>query len=179
MQQFARFGQQGVHLDVVARRSAQPADALNTVRAIADGIIQPNSSDALLTATFYANETDPSGAVVTVDHVGWLNGASCTATDCSGGSRIIAASGGPIKKITLTIAPHDIVSSSYPGDSFAIGAFRYSMSDQLANVSTPAPAVLLTPQPGPATLVSPASGSTLPGAAGAATAALTTRRPAL
>jgi hypothetical protein len=124
-----------------------------------------NSSDALLTATFYANETDPSGAVVTVDHVGWLNGASCTATDCSGGSRMIAASGGPIKKITLTVTPHDIVSTSYPGDSFAIGGFRYSVTDQLANVSAPAPAVLLTPQPGPATLLSPASGATLPGAA--------------
>jgi hypothetical protein len=128
-----------------------------------------NSSDALLTATFYASEADPSGSVVAVDHVGWLNGASCTAMDCSGGSQFIAASGGPIQKVTVTITPHDIVSASYPGDSFAIAGFRYSASDQGASAGIAAPvaqpAPHLAPQPTPATLVGPASGSALPGAA--------------
>ena len=127
-----------------------------------------NSSDALLTATFYASETDPGGAVVTVDHAGWLNGASCSATDCSGGSRIIAASGGPIQKVTVTIAPHDIVSPSYPGDSFGIAGFRYSVSDQAGGGSLAAPVVQppapLTPQTMPAALLRPGSGSALPGA---------------
>ena len=130
-----------------------------------------NSSDALLTATFYASETDPGGSTVTADHVGWLNGASCAATDCNGGSRIIAASGGPIKKVTVSIAPHDSVSTSYPGDSFAIGGFRYSAGEQPAGgisappLTEPVSQPLGPPaQPTPATLLSPAPGSVLPGA---------------
>lgn len=125
-----------------------------------------NSSDSLLTATFYASETDPGGSVVSMDHVGWLNGASCTLTDCSGGSQIIAASGGPIKKVTVSITPHDIVSTSYPGDSFAIAGFRYSVTDQSAGSGTASPIIQpVTPQAAPATLSSPASGSVLAGAA--------------
>jgi len=135
------------------------------VRTFGFEVTPANSSDALLTATFYASETDPGGSVVSVDHVGWLNGASCTASDCSGGSQIIAASGGPIKKVTVAITPHDIVSTSYPGDSFAIAGFRYSLTDQISgSVSSPVTTAPATPQPTPATLSSPASGSALPGA---------------
>jgi len=85
--------------------------------------ISPMSSfDALITATFYADEYQSIGTTFTLDHLTWiiLNDPCLNDGICQGGSQIVAATGGPIQRVTLSITPHDLES-----DTFAVGGFRY------------------------------------------------------
>jgi hypothetical protein len=70
-------------------------------------------------------------------------------------SRIFAASGAPITKITIALT-----SADYP--DFIIGGFRYALSAALAPSSSQA-ATSESPGPAPPAMISPANGATLPG----------------
>ena len=66
-------------------------------------------------------------------------------------SRIFAATGAPITKVAIALT-----NAGY-GPDFAIGAFRYALSDAIA------PDLSTAPIPSPAAMIGPANGVTLPG----------------
>ena len=92
-----------------------------------------------ITATFY---TASSGSITVAMNLSYSN------------SRIFAATGAPITKVTISLTN----GGDYP--DFTVGAFRYAQSEPTAPGASQASTAM---PPSPAVMTSPANGATLPG----------------
>lgn len=103
-------------------------------------------------------EPDDAGTITATFYAGSSGSLPIDISNMSDpNSRIFAATGAPITKVVIALTNAD-----YP--DFAIGAFRYGLSEVAAPAAAQGSTSTLSPGPAAAAMLKPANGSTLPGA---------------